>query len=203
MKNSKTKKLIVISLLSAIALVLMKLEIPIGFLVPGFIKLDFSEVPVLIGAFIYGPVAGIVIEAVKIILFAMTPSTGFGLPSLGIGELTNFVLGVSLIVPASLIYFKHKTRKTAIIGLVIGTFSMAIIAGLFNIFIALPTYARLYGTTMEAITGWFSEVNPWVTSPITLIVFSIIPFNLLKGFLVSVLVILIYKRISVILKNKD
>ncbi len=203
MKKRSTRQLIIISLLSGIALVLMKLEIPLGFLVPGFIKLDFSEIPALIGAFTFGPVAGILIEAVKVILFAMTPSTGFGLPSLGIGELTNFILGVAFVVPASLVYFKKKTKKHAIQGMLLGTFTMAITAGLFNAFVALPTYARLYGTTLPVVVSWFSEINPWVDSVFTLVVFSIVPFNILKGLLVSFVVALIYKRISMIIKSKD
>lgn len=203
MKNDRTKKLVVIGVLSSVAAVLMFFDFPLWF-APNFYKLDFSEIPVLIGAFAYGPGAGILIELVKIIV--RTAITGT--QTYGVGEFANFLIGLALVLPASLIYYRHKTKKRALIGLAVGTLSMATMGALMNAFILLPAYAFFMSTqdtvyTVDSFVYLGTLVNPWITNLTTFILFAVTPFNLLKGILTSVVVLVIYKRLSLLIKSHD
>ena len=203
MKKRSTRKLVAIGVLASVASVLMFLEFPLWF-APGFYEMDLSEIPVLVGAFAYGPIAGLVIEAVKILV--KTAITGT--ITMGVGELANFLVGAAFIIPATCIYYRHKTRKTAIIGLVVGVFSMVIIGSLLNAFVLLPAYAYFLSTpevtyTVDSFVYLGSVVNPLVKNLWTFILFAVAPFNLVKGVLDSVVVILIYKRISMLIKSRD
>lgn len=191
-----TKKVAVIGVFSAIAGVLMLFEIPAVF-APSFYKLDLSELPVLIGAFAYGPVAGVLIEFVKIIvkLIIKGTSTAF------VGELANFVVGCSMILPASIIYFYKKSKKSAIIACIVGTVCMAIVGSLFNAVYLLPKFAEMFGMPLEAIVEMGTAVNPEITSVSSLILRAVVPLNLIKGAVVSIVTMLIYKKISHILKS--
>ncbi len=186
------KTLTKIGVLSAISVILMLFEIPLWF-APGFYKLDFSEVAVLIGAFALGPVAGISIEFVKILLNFLTDGTTTG----GIGELANFLIGCAMVVPAAIIYKKRKTLKSAIIGLIVGIFSMAIVGGLLNYFVLLPVYKSIM--PLEAIMGMCQKVNPNIVDFKSLVILATTPFNLFKGVVVSVITLLLYKKLSKIL----
>jgi len=202
-KNKDIKKLIVISMLGAVAFVLMLFEFPLPF-APSFYEMDFSEVAVLVGAFAYGPVAGLVIEAIKIVLnLAYTGSV-----TMGVGELANYLIGISLVVPAAVIYMRHKTRKHAIIGLAVGVLTMVVVGGLLNAFLLLPAYAYFLSSpefilTVDTFVEMGAAVNPWVNNLFTFIVFAVVPFNLIKGIATSVIVVLIYKRISMLIKAND
>ena len=204
MKNrTNIRKLLIIALLSTISIVLMILDFPL-FFAPNFYELDFSEIPVLVGAFAYGPLTGVIIEAVKILLNLMFT----GSITMGVGELANFLIGISLVVPASVIYYRHKTKKRALIGLVVGTFTMVTIGALLNAFVLLPAYAFFLSTPQYTLTiadfvAAGAAVNPLVNNVFSLIMFAVVPFNLLKGILVSVVVLLIYKRVSMLIKAKD
>ncbi|MDY0317143.1 MAG: ECF transporter S component [Candidatus Izemoplasmatales bacterium] len=204
MKNrTNIRKLLIIALLSTISIVLMLFDFPL-FFAPNFYELDFSEIPVLVGAFAYGPLTGVIIEAVKILLNLMFT----GSITMGVGELANFLIGISLIVPASVIYYRHKTKKRALIGLVVGTFTMVTIGALLNAFVLLPAYAFFLSTPQYTLTiadfvAAGAAVNPLVNNVFSLIMFAVVPFNLLKGILVSVVVLLIYKRVSMLIKAKD
>ncbi|PKK94527.1 MAG: ECF transporter S component [Tenericutes bacterium HGW-Tenericutes-5] len=204
MKNrNNIRKLLIIALLATISVVLMILEFPLPF-APSFYELDFSEIPVLIGAFAYGPLTGVVIEAVKILLNLMFT----GSITMGVGELANFLIGISLVVPASMIYYRHKTRKRAVIGLVVGTFAMVTMGAVLNAFVLLPAYAFFMSTpeytlTIADFVAAGAAVNPLVTNLFSFIMFAVVPFNLFKGILVSAVVILIYKRVSMLIKAKD
>jgi len=204
MKNkSDIRKLVVIAVLAAISFVLMLLEFPLPF-VPNFYELDFSEVAVLIGAFAYGPVAGVVIEAIKIVLnLAYTGSI-----TSGIGEIANFLIGISFVVPAAMIYHKHKTRKHAVIGLITGTITLVFVGAILNAYVLLPAYAYFLSSpeavyTVQSFVEFGQLVNPLITDLSTLILFAVVPFNLIKGILSSVIVLTIYKRISILLKAND
>ena len=182
-------------MLSAIAVVLMLFEIPLPF-APSFYEIDFSEVPVLIGSFAMGPLAGAAIELVKILLnFAINGTT-----TAGVGELANFLIGCAMVVPAALIYKKKHTRTGAIVGMVTGTLFMAFVGCFLNAFVLLPTYAKAFGMPIDALVGMGTAVNSHITSLTTFVIFAVAPFNLLKGFLVSLIVFLIYKKISPIFK---
>lgn len=187
-----------IAILSAMAIILMLFEFPLPF-VPSFYKIDLSEVPVLVGGFAMGPVAGLLIEFIKILgnLCITGTTTSF------IGELGNFLIGISYVVPAALIYKYHKTFKGAIIANVVGILSLAATGGIVNAIILLPAYSYFMGIEMSVLINMGSKVNPLISNLPTFILFGVVPFNLIKGFAVSVIVIVIYKRISFLLKDKE
>ena len=194
-KKLNTKMIAQIGMLAAIAVVLMLFEIPLPF-APSFYEIDFSEVPVLIGAFTMGPLAGGIIELVKIILNLCINGT----VTAGVGEFANFVIGCALVLPAAIIYKRKKTKKGAMIGLVTGTLFMTFAGCFINAYIMLPTYAKAFGMPIEALVEMGSAVNASITDLFTFVMFAVVPFNLLKGVLVSIIVLLIYKKISPILK---
>ena len=197
--NSKkyliTRLIAQVGMLGAIAFVLMLFEIPLPF-APSFYEIDFSEVPVLIGCFSMGPLAGVLIELIKIILNLCINGT----MTAGVGELANFVIGCALVIPAALIYKRKKTKKGAVIGLVAGTLFMTVSGCFINAYVMLPTYAKAFGMPIEALVEMGSAVNASITDLLTFVMFAVVPFNLLKGVLVSIIVLLIYKKISPILK---
>jgi len=194
-KKLNTKMIAQIGMLGAIAVVLMLFEIPLPF-APSFYEIDFSEVPVLIGCFSMGPMAGVLIELIKIILNLCIN----GSVTAGVGEFANFVIGCALVLPAAFIYKRKKTKKGAIIGLVTGTLFMTISGCFINAYVMLPTYAKAFGMPIEALVEMGSAVNASITDLFTFVMFAVVPFNLLKGVLVSIIVLLIYKKISPILK---
>lgn len=189
--------LVQIGMLSAIAVVLMLFEIPLPF-APSFYEIDFSEVPVMVGCFVMGPLAGVAIEMVKILLNFVVNGTS----TAGVGELANFIIGCSLCVPAGIIYKKNHTKTGALIGMSVGTVIMTILGCAINAFVLLPVYATAFGMPMDALIGMGSAVNARITSLSTFVLFAVAPFNLLKGVLVSVVVLLIYKKISPVLKMR-
>ena len=180
-----------IAMFSAIASVLMLIEIPL-FFAPSFYKIDLSEIPILICTFYLGPVAGVVCEFLKIFLKLMFKGTSTAY----VGDFANFAVGCALVLPASIIYHAKKTRKTAIIGLVTGTAVMTVFGSFFNAVYMLPKFSQLYGMPMEAIIGAGTAVNSAINSVTTLVLFAVVPFNLLKGVIVSILTLLLYKRVE-------
>ena len=189
------KALVKIGMLAAVAVILMIFEIPLPF-APAFYEIDFSEVPVMVGCFAMGPLAGALIELVKILLnFVIT-----GTDTAGVGELANFIIGCSLCVPAGLIYRRNRTRKNALIGMITGTLLMTVIGCVINAFVLLPTYAVAFGLSMDKLVAMGTAVNSGITGISTFVMFAVAPFNLLKGILVSVIVFLIYKKISPIFR---
>lgn len=194
LKRSNTKVIAKVGVLAAVATVLMLFEFPLWF-APNFYELDFSEVPVLLGAFALGPAAGATIELVKILLNFVVNGTDTG----GIGEFANFLIGCSFIVPAGFIYKKHKSFKTAILGLIVGTLSLAVVGALLNYYLLLPVYSKVYGAPIQAFVDMANAINPAITDLKTFVMYAVIPFNLFKGIIVSAMVILIYKKLSPIL----
>ncbi len=180
--------------MGAVATVLMLLEFPLWF-APSFYELDFSEVPVLLGAFALGPAAGAMIELVKILINFVVNGTDTG----GVGEFANFIIGCSFIVPAGYIYKRNKSFKTAILGLVVGTLTLAVAGAFLNYYLLLPLYAKIYGYPIQAFIDMGHALNPAITDLKTFVLFAVVPFNLLKGVIVSAMVILIYKKLSPIL----
>ena len=178
------------AILAAIAFVLFLIQIP----VVAFYKLDLSNIPVLLGAFSMGPVAGVVILAVKCLL-ALTRTT-----SAGIGDLADFIMSAALIIPASVIYHRNKTRKTALIGMAVGTLCMIVAGVLANKFIMLPFYMGAYHMDMAGILKFANVAG--VDSEWKLLLMVTAPFNLLKGMILSVVTGLIYKPLSPLLKAK-
>lgn len=197
MKNRRIRNMVQIGMLAAVAAVLMLFEFPLWF-APSFYQLDFSEVAVLIGAFSMGPAAGVVIEALKILLNFLINGT----ITAGVGELANFIIGCGLIVPAALIYKRHKTKKNAMLGMAVGTVAMTVVGSLINYFVLLPVYSAALPLPMDALIGMGTKINPAIDGLWTFVLFAVAPFNLLKGVLVSLLTLLLYKHISPLLKGR-
>lgn len=191
----KVKTIAQIGMLSAIATVLMLFEIPLPF-APSFYELDFSEVPVLVGCFAMGPLAGAAVELIKILMNLIINGTITG----GVGEAANFIIGCSLCVPAGIIYRRMRSKKGAMFGMALGTVLMTVFGCLINAYVLLPLYSKLMELPIDALVGMGTKVNPAITSLNTLVIFAVAPFNLLKGVLVSVIVLLIYKKISPVFK---
>lgn len=192
-----TREITTIGMLGAIATVLMLFEIPLPF-APSFYEIDFSEVPVLVGCFAMGPLAGVLIELVKIVLNFVINGT----ITAGVGEVANFLIGISFCIPAALIYGHKKTKKSAMVGLIAGTLFMAILGCFVNAYILLPTYAKAFQMPIDGLVAMGTAVNANITSLMTFVMFAVFPFNLLKGVLDSIIVLLIYKKISPILKKQ-
>lgn len=188
------KNMCIIGMLSALAAIVMLFEIPLWF-APSFYEIDLSEVIVLIGAFTLGPVGGIIIEGLKVIINTMFNHTSTGY----IGELSNFVIGCTFILPASLIYHSKKTRKTALIGMIVGTITLTIVGSLLNYYVFLPAFARYFGADVSYFVEQGTKINSSIKDLKTLVLLATAPFNLLKGILSSAITFLVYKKISVIL----
>lgn len=200
MKTEKlfnVKNVVLMAMFGAIGAVLMLFEFPLPFIAPPFYGLDLSEIPVLVGTFAMGPLAGVVIEAVKILIkLVLKPtSTGF------VGEFANICIGCALILPAGLIYKVKKTKKGAVLGMVAGTLSMATVGAVINALVMLPFYSNFM--PLEEILAAGAAINPAIGNVWTFVLLAVAPFNLIKGALVSVITTLVYKRISVIIHGSS
>ena len=191
MKNTKTKNMVMIAMLGAIAAVLMVLEISVP-LAPTFIKLDFSDLPIILGGFLMGPVAGVCVAAIKVLINLLLNGTS----TMYVGEFANFALAAAYVLPASIIYAKQKNKKSAIKGLVVSVIVTSLFAILLNVYVVFPMYAKLFHMSFADIVGMVSATNPLVKSTFSMVVFSLLPFNLFKYSLVSVITMLTYKKLS-------
>lgn len=191
-----TRKISLVGLFAAVSAVLMVLEIPVPF-APPFYKIDLSEIPVLIITFAFGPVAGVMTEFIKILLKLVMKSTSTAF----VGELANFTVGCTLILPAGILYLWRKTKRMALTACVVGTICMTLFGSAFNAVYLLPKFAQLFGMPLEAIIGMGTKINPSITSVETMALFAVAPLNLLKGALDTVLTMLLYKRMSPVLKS--
>ena len=198
-KVSPARRVSIIGISAAIAAVLHVLDFPLAILAPEFYKLDFSELPVLLCGFYLGPSATVVCEGVKILLKLLLKGTSTAF----VGDLANFVVGCSLVLPATIFYHAHKSKHSAIIGLAIGTLVMTVFGSAFNAIYLLPKFAEMFGMPLDTIVGMGTQVNSAINSVSTLVLFAVVPFNLLKGIIVSALTFLLYKRISPILHKND
>lgn len=192
---NKTRWLVTVAMLSGIAVVLMLLDFPVPFL-PPFYKIDFSELPVLIGAFCLGPVAGIVIELIKVLLNLLINGT----VTMGIGEAANFFIGCAFVVPAGLVYLHNKNKKSAILGMCVGTASCTVIGCILNAFVLLPLYGKAFGGLDNVIAAGTS-VNSAIKGMTSFILLATAPLNLIKCISVSVIAAFIYKPLSRIIKG--
>ena len=193
----KINSMAVIAMLSAVAIILNLFSFPLWF-APGFYKLDFSELPVVIGTLALGPVAGVAIEAVKILLNLLFNGTSTAF----VGELANFVMGCAYVVPAGIIYYNNKNRKNAVIGLIVGAIVSITAGSLLNAFLLLPVYAKIYGMPIENLIAMGTEKNAGISGMTTFILLAVAPFNLVKYGLVSIITMVIYKPISRLLKEQ-
>ena len=180
--------------LSAIAFVLQLIEIPLPMIMPSFIKFDFSDLPALIGAFAFGPVCGIVIELIKNVLHAIMASGSFG-----IGELSNFMLGAVFTGVAGIVYRYNRTKRGAVICSVAGAAAMAVFSFPSNYFIVYPVYYNFM--PKETIVAAYQMIIPGMKSIAQCLLVFNVPFTFVKGMLDALITLLIYKRISPLLKG--
>lgn len=197
MQKTKLNQLTMAALFGAVAFLLMYFSFSIPVLSP-FAELDLSAIPELIGGFMLGPVGGVEIITVKILLKLVFKGTS----SMLTGEVQNFLLEASFVIPAAIYYRRHKTKKGAVTGLAIGAVCSIIVAIFTNIYLIFPAYMKLYGMDWNSILGIFTEINPMIKNVPTMIAFSIVPFNILSRVITSVITILIYKKISILIKGK-
>ncbi len=193
--KTKTRLLAGCGMLSAAAIALQYLEFPLAFIVPSFIKLDFSDLPALLGAFAYGPVAGIIIELVKNLIHMAVSQSGY------IGELSNFILGAVFTFVAGVVYKKYNSKKGALLGGIIGSVSMAVISFPSNLFVVYPFYYNFMDKA--AVLGMYQAILPGVKSIEEALLIFNVPFTLVKGLLCVLISMLIYKPLSPILHGKD
>lgn len=189
---SPTRRLCLVAICGAVACILHIFDFPLPFLAPGFYKLDFSEVPVMLCGFYLGPSAAVVCEALKIFLKLILKGTSTAF----VGDFANFAVGCSLVLPAAILYHTKKTRKSAIFGLITGTIVLTVFGSAFNGIYLIPKFSELYGLPLDAIVGMGTKINGSITSLFTLVLFSVVPLNLIKGAVVSVLTLLLYKRVA-------
>lgn len=194
---SPARRVAIVGLFSAISGVLMYFEVPLWF-APSFYELDFSEIPVLICGFSMGPIAGVAAELCKVLIKLLLKGTSTAF----VGDLANFLVGCALVLPATIVYFHRKNKKMAVAGLAVGTLVMTVFGSVFNAFYLIPKFSQLFGMPLDMIVGMGTAVNPSIHSVWTLVLFAVVPFNLLKGVIVSVITMLLYKHISPILKGQ-
>ena len=186
------RRVSIVGTCAAIATVLHVLDFPLLFLAPEFYKLDFSELPVLLCGFYLGPTATVACEGVKILLKLVVKGTSTAF----VGDFANFVVGCALVLPATMWYHFHKSRHSAVIGLILGTVSMTILGSAFNAVYLLPKFAQLYGIPLDAIIGMGSAIHPSIHNVATFALLCVAPLNLIKGAAVSVLTLLLYKKVA-------
>lgn len=191
-----TRAVAVSAVCGGLGFVLMLLEFPLPFIIPSFIKLDFSEIPALISAFAFGPLYGILVCAIKNLLHLFVTT------SAGVGELSNFILGAIFVGTAGIFYSKLHNRKGALIGSLVGAFIMSLISVFTNYFLVYPAYVVIYGMPMDAIIGMYKALFSAADNLIKALIIFNFPFNLAKGVLQAAVCFAVYKRISPILKNK-
>ena len=189
---SKARYVSIVGICSAIATVLHVLDFPLLFIAPEFYKLDFSELPVLLCGFFLGPAATVACEGVKILLKLVVKGTSTAF----VGDFANFVVGCSFVLPATIWYHLHKNKNGAIVGLILGTLSMAILGSAFNAVYLLPKFSQLFGLPMDTIIGMGTAIRSGVNSVTTFVMLCVAPLNVVKGAMVSVLTLLLYKRVA-------
>ncbi|WP_283675401.1 ECF transporter S component [Butyricicoccus sp. Marseille-Q5471] len=193
---TKTTKITYTALFAALATVLMYFEFPIPFM-PPFLKVDLSGAVVLIGAFIFGIGPAISMILIKDLLHLTQTVTG------GSGELADFLMLSALVIVSVMVYRFHKTRKAAAIGCVLGTAAMTVIATLANYFLIIPFYINAMGWNLQAIFDLCATVNPSISGMSTYLLIGVVPFNIIKGLILTVITMLAYKKLSVFIKSKQ
>lgn len=191
-KVTPARRVTIIGICAAIATVLHVLDFPLLFLAPEFYKLDFSELPVLLCGFFLGPSATVACEGIKILLKLVLKSTSTAF----VGDFANFVVDCSLVLPATIIYHTHKSRHSALIGLAVGCICMTVFGSAFNAVYLLPKFAQLYGMPLDTIIAMGTKINGNIHNVSTFVLICVAPLNLIKSAAVSVLTLLLYKRVA-------
>ncbi|GEN34056.1 ECF transporter S component [Aneurinibacillus danicus] len=196
--RGKVRRTAFLSLLSTIGFLLMFVEIPLP-MFPAFLKIGVSEIPALIGAILFGPLAGVAVELIKNILHFLLTNQG----GMAVGELSNFVAGSTFVVVSVLLMRKLKQSKVNFwLGMAAGTTAMAIVMTIANYFVFIPAFAYVLGMSVQDIVGWSQEANSRITSLWALVIYAILPFNLIKGLIEAVITYPIYNRLRPVLQGK-
>ncbi len=188
-----TKTISKIGLLSAIAYVLMFISVPLP-IFPAFLKIDLSDIPAIFGGMSLGPVAGLIIVVIKNFLQALTAST-----TGGVGEFANIMIGGAYVLIICLFYKKWKTYKTVIVGALLGIVAMTIMGCIMNYYVMLPLYANFM--PMEEIIQAGNIINPRVTDLYSFVIWMIAPFNILKGFIMTIAILPLFKKMEKLLNK--
>ena len=181
-----------VAVMGAVARVIMLLEFPLP-MFPPFLKMDFSDLVPLIGSLAMGPLAGVLIELIKCLIHVINTTTG------GVGDLANFVVGGAYVWSVGYFYQRHKTKAGAVTGLIVGTFAMIAAGAVVNYFITIPLYGLVMGWSEEMIVGMGTAIIPAIQDKLTLIVYAFSPFNLIKGIVLTLLALPLYKKFSPLL----
>ena len=191
--RSKIRFLTVTGILSAVSAILMMLSFSVPFM-PSFIKMDFSELPALIAAYSMGPLSGVLVCLIKNLINLPMTTTG------GVGELSNFVLGACLVLPAGLLYRYRKNRRIALLGAVVGSLTMALVSLPSNYFVMYPFYTRFL--PLDKIIAMYQAIFPGVDGLLSCLLIFNVPYTFLKGMIDTLLTFVLYKRISPLLKGR-
>ncbi len=187
-----TRKIAVAGVFAAIAAILMYFEFPIPF-IPPFLKIDLSNVPILLGAFLFGPWYAVAMAFIKDVVHTFSSTTG------GVGQLADFIMTSAYAVTAGMVYRTSKSRTGAFIACIAGTVAITIAGALANFYILIPFYAKIM--PLEVIWSLCAKVNPIITDLPSYILYGVIPFNLIKGTLISLLTFFLYKKLSGFIKT--
>ncbi len=183
------RTIIFIGLLGALSFVLMLIRFPLPF-TPSFLDFDIAELPALFAGFFLGPAEGLLVVLVKLALKLAIQGTTTAF----VGEAMNLVSSTVFVLSASIIYKQLHTRRGAVIGMVIATLLVSVVCVILNAYVTFPMYAKLYGMPLDAIIGMGSKVNPLVSDMVTMMIFSVFPFNIVKHGITSLITFLVYKR---------
>ena len=191
-KVTRSRRICIIAICGAIAAVLHMLDFPLLFLAPEFYKLDFSELPVMLCGFYLGPSAAVFCEVIKILLKLLLKGTSTAY----VGDFANFVVGCSLVLPAVILYHTKKSRASAMWGCVIGTLVLTVFGSFFNAVYLLPKFSQLYEIPLDDIIAMGAIINSGITNISSFVMIAVAPLNLIKGAMISILTILLYKKVA-------
>ena len=191
-KTAPARRITIVAICSALAAVLHTLDFPLLFLAPEFYKLDFSELPVMLCGFYLGPSTAVICESLKILLKLLLKGTSTAF----VGDFANFAVGCSLVLPAVIVYHTKKTRTSALLGLGAGSLILTVFGSAFNAIYLLPKFSELYGIPLDSIIAMGSAINNGIHSLSTFVLLAVAPLNLIKGLSISILTLLLYKRVA-------
>lgn len=188
------KSTVIIAMMSAVSLVLMMLDFPVPF-APAFLKMDISDLPAILVTFMMGPAEGVMVAVLKILLKLLVKGTDTAF----VGEAFNVVGAISYVLPAALIYRFKKGKTGAVLAMAAGTLTVSLTSIFGNLYVTFPLFSKLYGIPMDAIVGMGTAINSRITDLFTMMLFAVLPFNLFKYGIVSVITFFVYKRLKCIL----
>ncbi len=195
--HSKIRKLVLVAVFAAITTVFMTFKFPVAFIAPPFYKFDLSEAIVLLAGFTLGVLPAVAVELIKVLLNLLIDGT----VTAGIGEISNFLMGCLLVVPASAIFRSRRSLASAVVGSVVGVAALAIGAAIINYYLLIPAYCGAFGLTVDAIVGMAAEINSGVDDLVSMVVLTTVPFNLLKGVSSALLAVLCCRPLTRALKK--